>query len=70
MFFRADAKDDKDKARVVVLDPDGIATSVVSVGSRKALWPEGPEIAARLGGEGNRRRRRQQDAEGVDDPAR
>jgi hypothetical protein len=40
MFHRADAKDDKEKARVVVLDPDGIASSIVSVGSRKALWPE------------------------------
>jgi hypothetical protein len=40
MFHRADTKDDKDKAKVVVLDPDGVATSVVNVGSRKALWPE------------------------------
>jgi Tetratricopeptide repeat/Protein of unknown function (DUF3108) len=40
MFHRADATDNKDKARVVALDPYGIGTSIVSVGSRKALWPE------------------------------
>jgi len=40
MFYRADATENKDKARVVVLDPDGVASSIVSVGSRKALWPE------------------------------
>jgi hypothetical protein len=40
MFHRADATESKDKARVVALDPDGIASSIVSVGSRKALWPE------------------------------
>jgi hypothetical protein len=40
MFYRADTKDDKDKARVVVLDPEGIATTMVSVGNRKVLWPE------------------------------
>ena len=40
MFHRADTSTDKDKARVVVLDPDGIGTSIVNVGSRKTLWPE------------------------------
>ncbi len=40
MFFRADNPDDKEKVRVIVLDPDGTAASVVSVGSRKVLWPE------------------------------
>jgi hypothetical protein len=40
MFFRSEMKDDKDKTRVVILDPDAIATSVVNVGSRKVLWPE------------------------------
>ena len=40
LFHRPDTSTDKDKARVVVLDPDGIATSIVSVGTRKALWPE------------------------------
>src|ERR1019366_4611981 len=40
MFHRADTSTDKDKARVMVLDPDGIGTSIVSVSSRKALWPE------------------------------
>ena len=39
MFHRADATESKDKARVVALDPDRIASSIVSVGSRKALWP-------------------------------
>ena len=40
MFHRADATESKDKARVVALDPDGLASSSVSVGTRKALWPE------------------------------
>jgi hypothetical protein len=40
MFHRADTKDDKSKTRVMVLDPDAIATSIVSVGSRTNLWPE------------------------------
>jgi hypothetical protein len=40
MFHRADMRDDKDKTRVVILDADAIATSIVSVGSRKVLWPE------------------------------
>jgi hypothetical protein len=40
VFFRTDAKDDKAKAKVLILDPDAIATSVVSVGSRKVLWPD------------------------------
>jgi tetratricopeptide (TPR) repeat protein len=40
MFFRTDAKDDKDKTKVIILDPEGITTGVVSVGSRKVLWPE------------------------------
>ncbi|MGO8925363.1 MAG: DUF3108 domain-containing protein [Limisphaerales bacterium] len=40
MFHRADSKDDKTKAKVVILDPDAIATSIVQVGSRTNLWPE------------------------------
>jgi hypothetical protein len=40
VFFRADVPDGKDKAKVVVLDPEAVATSVVNVGSRKDLWPE------------------------------
>ena len=40
MFCRLDAKDDKNRTKVVVLDPEGITTSVVSVGSRTVLWPE------------------------------
>jgi hypothetical protein len=40
MFHRADSKDDKTKAKVMILDPDGIATSIVQVGSRTNLWPE------------------------------
>jgi hypothetical protein len=40
MFYRMDTPPEKKTTRVMVLDPDGIASSVVSVGSRKALWPE------------------------------
>ena len=40
MFHRGDNKDDKGKAAVIILDPEGIATSVVHVGSRTNLWPE------------------------------
>jgi hypothetical protein len=40
MFHRADSKSDKAKAAVVMLDPDGIATSILHVGSRTNLWPE------------------------------
>jgi hypothetical protein len=40
MFFRTDAKDDRDKTRVIVVEPEAIATTIVNVGSRKALWPE------------------------------
>ena len=40
MFYHMDSRDDKTKTRVMVLDPEGTATSIVSVGSRKALWPE------------------------------
>ena len=40
MFYRADTTTEKDKARVIVLDPDGTANSLVNVGSRKLLWPE------------------------------
>jgi hypothetical protein len=43
LFHRADNRDNKDRARVVVLDPDSIGTSIVSVGSRKVLWPEAQE---------------------------
>ena len=40
MFYRMDQKEEKNKTRVMVLDPEGIATSVVSVGIRKLLSPE------------------------------
>ena len=40
LFHRADSKDDKTKAKVMLFDPEGIATSIVSVGSRTNLWPE------------------------------
>ena len=40
MFYRTDLRDEKNKTRVMVLDPEGIATSVVSVGVRKLLSPE------------------------------
>jgi hypothetical protein len=40
MFYRTDNRDDKAKVRVMVLDPDAIATSIVNVGNRKVLWPE------------------------------
>ncbi len=40
VFFRADMKDETDKIRVVVLDPDAVATSVVNVGSRQGHGPK------------------------------
>ena len=40
MVFRPDAVEAKGKVRVLLFDPDALATSVVSVGSRKSLWPE------------------------------
>ena len=40
MFYRTDTPSEKDKMRVAVLDPEAVASSVVSVGSRKVLWPE------------------------------
>jgi len=40
LFFRTDAKDEKDKVRVIAVDPEAIGTSIVNVGSRKSLWPE------------------------------
>ena len=40
IFFRTDMKEENDKTRVVVLDPDAIATSVVNVGSRKVHGPK------------------------------
>jgi tetratricopeptide (TPR) repeat protein len=40
LFFRTDAKDAKDKSKVVILDPDAVATCTVNVGSTKSLWPE------------------------------
>ena len=40
IFFRSDVPGDKGKSKVVVLDPEGVATSVVNVGSKSLLWPE------------------------------
>jgi tetratricopeptide (TPR) repeat protein len=40
LFHRPDTKDEKNKVRVLILDPDGTATTVVSVGNRKLLSPE------------------------------
>ena len=40
VFHRANATNNKDKSRVLALDPDGIGSTIVSVGSRKTLWPE------------------------------
>jgi hypothetical protein len=37
MFHRAEMKDEKTKTQVLALDPDGIGTSFVNVGSRKVL---------------------------------
>lgn len=39
MFFRADTVGKKDKTKVMALDPQAIATTLVNVGSRKTLWP-------------------------------
>jgi hypothetical protein len=43
LFFRTDTKEEKDTTRVVVLDPDAIATTVVNVGSRKVHGPKAEE---------------------------
>jgi len=40
MFYRGDPRDEKNKTRVVILDPDAIATATVDVGSRQLLRPE------------------------------
>jgi hypothetical protein len=40
IFFRADMKEEKDKVRVLVLDPEAVATTVVNVGSRKVHGPK------------------------------
>jgi hypothetical protein len=40
LFHRPDTKDEKNKVRVLILDPDGTATTIVSVGNRKLLSPE------------------------------
>jgi hypothetical protein len=40
LIHRADSKDLKNKAKVMILDPEGIGTSIVQVGSRTNLWPE------------------------------
>jgi hypothetical protein len=39
IFFRPDVKEAKDASRVVVLDPNAVATTVVNVGSRKVHAP-------------------------------
>lgn len=39
-FHRADTPDEKGKARVMVFDPDAIATCIVNVGNVKDLTPE------------------------------
>jgi hypothetical protein len=40
LFHRAQVKDEKAKASVLVLDPDALATIAVNVGNAKVLWPE------------------------------
>jgi tetratricopeptide (TPR) repeat protein len=40
MLFRADTVGEKDKTKVMALDPQAIASTLVNVGSRKTLWPE------------------------------
>ncbi len=40
LFFRTDVKDAADTTRVIVLDPDAIATVVVNVGSRNVHGPK------------------------------
>ncbi len=40
IFFRTDMKEEKDKIRVLVLDPDAVATSAVTVGNRKVHGPK------------------------------
>jgi hypothetical protein len=43
MFHRAQPKNEKEKASVVILDPDALATTVVNVGNPKVLGPEVPK---------------------------
>jgi hypothetical protein len=43
MFHRAQTKNEKEKASVVILDPDALATTVVNVGNPKVLGPEVPK---------------------------
>jgi hypothetical protein len=40
MFQRADSKGDKDSVRLIVVDPDALGTTVVTVGSRNLLKEE------------------------------
>ena len=40
MFYRSDVKDGKDASRVVVVDPEVAATTVVNVGNRNILTPD------------------------------
>jgi hypothetical protein len=40
VFFRSDVKDEKKASRVIVLDPDAVATVAVNVGSRRVFGPK------------------------------
>lgn len=40
VFFRSEAKDDDKASRLVVLDPEAVATTLVNVGSRKGQGPK------------------------------
>jgi hypothetical protein len=46
VFFHTDAKEDKAASRVILLDPEAIATTLVNVGSRKDHGPK-PEMSLR-----------------------
>ena len=43
MFHRPQSRNDKEKATVIILDPDALATSVVNVGQPKVLGPDTPK---------------------------
>lgn len=40
VFFRADSMDEKDGERVLVLDPEAVATTVMNIGSRAVYGPK------------------------------
>ncbi len=68
MFHRAETPSEKEKTRVVVLDPEGIATTTVDVGSRKLLPPEAQQSLRTWAEQEVSQERGQQDSESVGHP--